>query len=276
MPKSALVVGCGFVGLPLARLLHLCGWNTRALTSSHDSAVSLHSEPFAVSAVDITDLHSVAMISEQAFDVVIHCASSGKGDAPAYERVYLQGTENLLTALQCDHYIFAGSTSIYAQIDGSWVDEASEVVPTRESGQVLLKTEKLVLQANGTVGRLAGLYGPDRCVPFRKLLADEAVIEGKGERIMNMIHRDDAANALSFLAEKRGRGVFNIVDDHPVTQLDWYTSMCAKLDKPLPPFGPRDLERKRGWTNKRVSNKKLRSLGWKPQYPTFLHGLDRY
>jgi hypothetical protein len=59
-----------------------------------------------------------------------------------------------------------------------------------------------------------------------------------------------------------------------VTQLDWYTSVCVKLAKPLPPFGPRNLERKRGWTNKRVSNKKLRSLGWTPGYPTFLHGFE--
>jgi nucleoside-diphosphate-sugar epimerase len=41
----------------------------------------------------------------------------------------------------------------------------------------------------------------------------------------------------------------------------------------LPATGPRDLNRKRGWTNKRVSNKKLRALGWKPQYPSFREGL---
>lgn len=274
MLKSALVVGCGFVGLPLARLLHSSGWNIQALTASHDSAARLQSEPFVVSAVDISDPHSIALISEQRFNAVIHCASSGKGGVPAYKRVYLQGTKNLLTAFRCDHFIFAGSTSIYVQVDGSWVDEASETVPTRETGQILLKTEKLVLQANGTVGRLAGLYGPGRCVLLRKLLTNEAIIEGEGEQIMNMIHRNDAANALFFLAEKGLQGVFNIVDDYPVTQLDWYTSICTKLAKPLPPFGPRNLERKRGWTNKRVSNKKLRSLGWTPGYPTFLHGFE--
>jgi hypothetical protein len=40
--------------------------------------------------------------------------------------------------------------------------------------------------------------------------------------------------------------------------------------KDLPPHGPRDLNRKRGWTHKRVSNAKLREIGWEPVYPSFL------
>jgi hypothetical protein len=41
----------------------------------------------------------------------------------------------------------------------------------------------------------------------------------------------------------------------------------------LPATGPRDLNRKRAWTNKRVSNEKLRALGWEPRYPSFREGL---
>jgi hypothetical protein len=37
----------------------------------------------------------------------------------------------------------------------------------------------------------------------------------------------------------------------------------------MPPSGPRDLNRKRGWTHKQVSNEKLRMRGWEPQYPAF-------
>jgi nucleoside-diphosphate-sugar epimerase len=271
--RSVLVVGCGFVGLPLARLFHSTGWETHGVTSSKDSASKLGTESFSVFAIDITDADSVGDLASEFFDVVIHCASSGQGGATAYEKIYLRGTENLLTKLRCGYFMMAGSTSVYAQTDGSVVDESSETAPERETGKILLQAERRILDANGSVGRLAGIYGRERCAPLRKLLAGEAVLEGDGERIMNMIHHEDAASALFFIAQNDYRGIFNMTDDHPVTQREWFESVCARLNRPLPPTGPRDFDRKRGWTNKRVSNKKIRSLGWAPKYPTFLDGL---
>jgi nucleoside-diphosphate-sugar epimerase len=88
-----------------------------------------------------------------------------------------------------------------------------------------------------------------------------------------MVHQVDAVDSLGFLAENDLPGIFNVVDNEPVPQRDWYLWVCEQLKKPLPPYGPRDLNRKRGWTNKRVSNGKLRSLGWKPRYPTFKEGI---
>jgi nucleoside-diphosphate-sugar epimerase len=274
--RSALVVGCGFVGLPLARALHAAGWTTHALTGSRESAAKLQSEPFEISAADITAASNLATLGVRLFDVVIHCASSGRGGAASYEQIYLNGTENLLTALECRHFIMASSTSVYAQTDGSTINETAETVPARETGRILLRTEKRVLEANGTVGRIAGIYSPERSVPLRKLLAGEAILEGEGERVMNMIHREDAASALFFLAETGARGIFNIADGHSVTQFEWYAAVCERTGQPMPRFGPRNLDRKRAWTNKRVSSQKICSLGWRPKYPTFLEGLGLF
>jgi nucleoside-diphosphate-sugar epimerase len=93
-------------------------------------------------------------------------------------------------------------------------------------------------------------------------------------RVMNLLHRSDAAAALKFLAGAGTPGIFNVVDDFPVRQVDWYRYVCAALRKPLPPPGPPDLSRKRGWTCKCVSNRKLRRLGWEPVYATFKQGLQ--
>jgi hypothetical protein len=35
------------------------------------------------------------------------------------------------------------------------------------------------------------------------------------------------------------------------------------------------VRRKRGGSNKRVSNAKLRNLGWEPRYPTFAEAMER-
>jgi nucleoside-diphosphate-sugar epimerase len=274
MPKSVLVVGCGFVGLPLARNLASCGWETHAITASETSAAKLHNEPFAAYAVDISDKTSFGCLAENHFDVVIHCASSGRGGASSYAAVFLGGIQNLMATLNYGRLIFTSSTSVYAQTDGSTVDETSPADPTRETGQLLRKTEDLVLAGNGVVARLAGLYGPGRCAPLQKLLEGRATIEEDGTRRMNMLHQADAAGALGFLAKKELSGVYNVVDNEPATEIDWYQYVCHRLNKPLPPFGPRDLNRKRGWTNKRVSNRKLRSLGWDPVFPTFKEGIE--
>ena len=276
MPDSVLIVGCGFVGLPLARDFACSGWKTYGITVSETSAAKLRGESFHVYALDIRDERSFRGLVRRNFDVIIHCASSGRGGVADYEAVFLTGTRNLMTNLECDRFIFTSSTSVYSQTDGSVVDENSPANPLRETGRFLRKTEDSVLEWGGAVARLAGLYGPGRCVPLQKLLDGEAIIEGNGERFMNMLHRSDAAGALRFLAETPAKGLFNAVDDHPISQLDWFRYACEHFKKPIPPFGPRDLNRKRGWTNKRVSNQKLRSLGWYPLYPSFREGLATF
>jgi nucleoside-diphosphate-sugar epimerase len=271
-PSSVLIVGCGYVGLPLARHFNASGWQVIGLTGSEESAVRLSSEPYPILGLDITT--SLDRLQPRTFDFVIHCASSGRRGAEAYEGLFLSGTRNLLSALTVNHFLFVSSTSVYGQTDGSWVTEESPADPSRQTGQVLRAAEEIVLEQQGAVARLAGIYGPGRCVPLRKLLDQTAIIEGQGERIMNLIHRDDAVSALVFLGEHGLTGIYNVTDNEPVSQLDWFRYVCGQLDRPLPPFGPRDLARKRGWTSKRVSNQRLRQAGWSPRIKTFREGLD--
>ncbi len=124
--------------------------------------------------------------------------------------------------------------------------------------------------------RLAGIYGPDRGHWFKQYLKNQAAIEGKGERILNMIHRDDVVGAI-IAALKLGRPgeVYNVVDNEPVSQLTYFEWLSGALGKALPPFVPEDPGslRKRGLTNKRVSNRKLKEeLGYQFRYPTFRQG----
>jgi nucleoside-diphosphate-sugar epimerase len=104
---------------------------------------------------------------------------------------------------------------------------------------------------------------------LRKFLAGDAVIEGDGERWINQVHRDDIATALLALVERDARGVFNVADDEPMTQRVVYAWLAEFFHTPLPPTGPIPTDRKRGWTSKRVSNARLRALGWSPRYPSF-------
>ncbi len=273
MSGHVLVVGCGYVGLPLARSFVEAGWSTVGLTGSKASAEKLAAEPFAVFPVDISSPNAFEGLPEPVFDLAVLCASSGRRGPAGYRAVFVDGVCNLRKSLRLGHLVLTSSTSVYGQAEGDWVDESSPAEPLSETSQILRESENLVLEHGDTVARLAGIYGPGRCVPLRKLFQGNAVLEGEGERVMNQIHHNDAVSALRLLAERAPGGVFNVADNEPVTQREWYRWVCAELDRPLPPFGPRDLNRKRGWTNKRVSNRKLRSAGWTPRFPSFREGV---
>jgi nucleoside-diphosphate-sugar epimerase len=269
MPR-VFIAGCGFVGLATARLFHAHGWEVIGGTHSVESAARLAGEAFTSIAVNITDAAALAAWPElQGLDAVVHCASSGRGGADAYRRVYLEGARHLAAVLAPRRLVFTGSTSVYAQTDGAWVTEESAAEPDRETGRILREAEDAVLAAGGIVARLAGVYGPGRSVLLKKFLSGEAVIEGDGGRWINQVHRDDIAAALRALVQRDEPGIFNISDDEPMTQRAVYAWLAAHFDKPLPPTGPIPTDRKRGWTSKRVSNAKLRALGWAPRYPSF-------
>ena len=273
MLSSALVIGCGYVGEGLLRALSEQGWQAIGLTLSDDSAAKLGSSGLNVVAADIREHGFAKKLKGKSFSLVVHCASSGGGGSESYERLFERGTRNVFAALEMGHFLFVSSTSVYAQTDGSSVDELSPTEPERATGKILRKAEDLVLSRRGTVARLAGIYGPGRCVPLARLLAGDAIIEGEGERTMNSIYRDDAVSALLFLAKGKPSGIFNVVDNCPVSQLEWSRWVAQRAGKPTPPFGPRDFKRKRAWTNKRVSNAKLRRLGWEPAFPSFREGV---
>jgi nucleoside-diphosphate-sugar epimerase len=263
------------VGEGLLRAFSEEGWQATGLTLSDDSAVKLRSSGLKVMAADIREPDVARNLDTKSFSLVVHCASSGRGGSKSYEALFEHGTRNVFTALDIGHFLFVSSTSVYAQTDGSSVDELSPAEPERATGKILRKAEEYVLDRKGTVVRLAGIYGPGRCVPLARLLAGDAIIEGQGERTMNSIYRDDAVSALLLLARLETAGIINVVDNCPVSQLEWFRWVAQRAGKPMPSYGPRDFTRKRAWTNKKVSNAKLRRLGWEPALPSFREGVER-
>jgi nucleoside-diphosphate-sugar epimerase len=173
--------------------------------------------------------------------------------------------------------LFTSSTSVYAQRDGSWVTEESETKPTGETSQILLETEGLVLANGGIVARLAGIYGPGRSVLLTRLLESTAIIDAENDRFVNQVHRDDIAAALFLLLNREAEraGIYNVVDDQPMLQSECYRWLAHRLNRPLPPIGKSKQQRKRGESNKRVSNAKLRRFGWTPQYRTFAEAMEK-
>ena len=279
-----LIVGCGYVGLPLGAELVKQGHEVFGLRRSTGAEAEFKSAGIKPLTADITKAEQLAQLPG-AYDWVVNCVSASGGGAEEYREVYLQGMRNLiewLGAAPPKKFVYTSSTSVYGQNDGSLVKENSSTEPAVETGKILVETERVLLEAArerkfpAVILRLAGIYGPDRGYWFKQYLKNEARIEGTGERILNMIHRDDAVGAI-IAALKSGRPgeIYNVADDEPVTQRAFFKWLSDSLGRDLPPSVPEDPEavRKRGVTNKKVSNRRLKmELGYQFKYPTFRQG----
>jgi nucleoside-diphosphate-sugar epimerase len=279
-----LIVGCGYVGLPLGVELVRLGHEVFGLRRSATAENELKAAGIRPLFGDVTRPGTLAALPQN-FDWVVNCVSSTGSGAEDYRQVYLQGTCNLIEWLAPNppkKFVYTSSTSVYGQTDGSQVKESSPTEPLVETAKILLETEKLLLAAvaerkfPAVILRVAGIYGPDRGHWFKQFLKNEARMEGDGSRFLNMIYRDDLIGCV-IAALKNGRPgeIYNAADDEPVSQLHFFQWLAQALDKPLPPSEPEnpDAARKRGVTNKRVSNRKLKmELGYQFKYPNFRKG----
>ena len=274
MASRTLIIGCGYAGLPLALRLKERGHEVSAWVRSAESAASLAAHAFSRIIVgSVVDENQWKALTEK-FDLVIHCASSGRGGVDAYEEVFLRGARLMNEHQPAARRLLVSSTSVYGQTEGETVTEESPAEPVSATSRILREAEKEAMASGATVVRSSGIYGPGRSVLFEKFRRGQAVIEGDGQRWMNQIHRRDLVAALANLIEAGVPGrVYNATDDTPVTQRDFYAWCAGFLHQPMPPTGPLNPERKRGLTNKRVSNARLKATGWKPIYPSFREGL---
>ena len=281
---KCLIVGCGYVGLPLGAELVRLGHEVFGLRRSASAESQLKAAGIKLLIADITKPETLAKLPGD-FDWVVNCVSSTSGEAEDYRQVYLRGTHNLIERLVPNppkKFVYTSSTSVYGQTDGSQVKETSSTDPAAETAKVLLETEKLLLAAArekkipAVILRVAGIYGPNRGHWFKQFLKNEARIEGDGSRFLNMIHRDDLIGCI-IAALKNGRPgeIYNAVDDEPVNQANFFQWLAATVGKYPPPSVPENPaeNRKRGATNKRVLNRRLKmELGCQFKYPNFRKG----
>ena len=286
----ALIIGTGYVGLPLARELVRGGHEVFGLRRSPAVGGELEMAGIKPLFADITKSEQLEKLPRE-FDWVVNSVASSGGGAQEYRQVYLRGMRNVIEWLAPagrlndggPRLVYTSSTSVYAQTDGSAVDESSPTEPAAETARVLLETENALLAAAqqrdfpAIILRVAGIYGPGRGYWLKQFLNGEARIEGKGERTLNMIHRDDVVGCVIAALERGQPGnIYNAVDDEPVSQLDFFSWLSRTFQKPMPEPAPEAVPRKRGRTNKRVVNHKLKiELGYRFKYPTFRTGFSR-
>ena len=299
---SRLIIGCGYVGIRVARKWLQNGDTVFAITRSNARIAELNNlgiKPIVwdwlVGGVALPP--AIFHNSEQPFEalatILIAVSHASQPNVP-HEETHVRGLNQLEKLLGSEgwagsfgnqtKWIYLSTTGVFgAATPGDWVDEESTVAPERPgsiaawSGEQWLATH--IPNDQRVVLRPVGIYGPDR-VPRWQSIRDQVPLQVEPESYLNLIHVDDLANTIESVARTRMKSTLYCVSDGvPVRRRDYYEYISELGGWPQPLFEtvpPTELGavRSRSDGNKRVRNLRIQSeLKLGLQFPSYREGL---
>ncbi|MCG2592011.1 NAD-dependent epimerase/dehydratase family protein [Ramlibacter sp. XY19] len=286
-----LVVGCGDVGLRLAREL-APRVRVLALTSSPQRVPELRARGLVPLRGNLDDPRSLGRLAGLA-DRVVHLAPP-PGE-PGAEWWRDRRTQALLRALRLRTapaaLVYASTTGVYGDCQGARVGEERAVRPHTPRAQRRVDAERQLHafgRASGTrtsVLRIPGIYASDRAggTPRERLHKGTPVLRAEDDVYTNHIHADDLARALA-AAVWRGRPQrsYNASDDSALKMGDYFDLAADLYGLPRPPRVPRSTAQEQlplmllsfmGESRLLDNTRMKRELRVRLRYPTVRDGL---
>lgn len=238
------ILGCGWFGLALAKVLLQEGFAVKGSTTS-EAKLSVLTEagikPYLIQVDRRAD-----QFDNEFFDCDVLVVSippkmrSGEGD------IFLQKINNIISAVNqysVSQVIYISSTGVYGDW-GAEVNEDSALRPDTENSQLLLQAEQHFTsktQFKTSVVRFGGLVGPGRH-PGRFFGGKKDIANGRAP--VNLIHQIDAVGVVMAIINSKYFGqVFNgCSPDHP-SRADFYTSAAKQGGFEIPEF----IDELKGW-----------------------------
>ena len=277
---TTLIIGCGYLGRRVAARLIDRGeevFGTCRSTAAASEIAKLGVNPIVADVLDVEALRALP-----AADRVVYCVGYDRAAGADKRAVYVDGLRNVLDRLAKypNRLVYVSSTSVYGGDDGAWVDEDSPTEPRTEAGRICLDAEHVVTEWGRhavVVLRCSGLYGPGRIVR-RALIESGEPIPGDPDKYLNMIHIDDAAQAvIAALDVPKPSSLYLVSDDRPVRRREYYAAVADCLKAAPPRFvapAPGSPEAARDAASRRVANAKMKTeLGVKLAYPDIATGV---
>lgn len=277
-----LVIGCGFLGLPLALRWQNQGDSVFATTRNKQRSLEFSDIGLHPLILDTTDPVSLEQLQQQSFDTVVVAVGMDRSRYDSVHHVYVGGLENVLKNLSEDigQLIYVSSTGVYGDFGGEWVDESSPTDPQRDGGKACLEAEQLLQSSRfsdrATVLRMSGLYGNER-VPTKSAVESKQWNKLSATGYLNLIHVDDAVSAVCIAADQNlVDETFLVSDSNPTLRREYYQFLADKFELgPIPWADVAPDPNSRGSSSKRISNRKfLEQTGLELKHPDFRSGLS--
>lgn len=268
---SISILGCGWLGLPLAKSFISDGVMVRGSTTSPEKLSLLGAcgiEPYLVQSAD-PGMESCGPGFLNS-DVLIILVPPGR--TPLKQERYfhlLNGLTPEIDKSSISKIIFISSSSVYGETNEMFSENDDPRTDT-ETGMRMLEAERIISAGTRVplfIVRLAGLIGPGRH-PGRFFAGRTGIPNGLSP--VNLIHQEDASGIIRTLAQGEfPPGIYNgCTPDHPSRQ-DFYVSAARKLGVALPEF----LAEKTSW--KIIRSDRVREvLAYQFRHPALLECLE--
>lgn len=257
MNKHISIIGCGWLGLPLAEHLIKQNHFVKGSTTSKGKLGALKSLGIHGYYVELTnegvkgDIEDCLAGSELLiFNIPPGLRRDPNGDFVEKMRLLIPYIEKS----SVKKVLFVSSTSVYGDSESiPTITEASVPNPDSESGKQLLEVEGLLKSNKAfstTILRFGGLFGDDRH-PATSLSGKTNL--KNPDAPVNLIHLTDCINICTEIITQDVFGdIFNASTiPHPLRKL-YYTTLCESMNLPLPQFGTDSLSK-----GKVIDSKKL-------------------
>ena len=233
-------MGCGWLGLPLAKALIKNGYDVHGTTTSKDKLPELEKEGINAYLISLSEEKIAGNISDFLADAEVLIINIPPKLRGGNKENYVKKMQLLLESVKAaktKKVIFVSSTSVYGNIEGE-VTEETIPQPNTESGKQLLASEDLfknTSELRTTIIRFGGLIGPDRH-PINMLSGRKGL--KNGNHPVNLIHLDDCISILSLVIKNNWWGeIFNAVYPLHPAKKEYYHQVAAKKGIILPEYG---------------------------------------
>ena len=250
MNKPISILGCGWLGLPLAKTLIENGFSVKGSTTSENKLSLLEEnkiQPFLLSLFEDKIEGNITEFLNNSEVLIIDIPPSLRKDTSISFVAKIKTLVTQIEKSEIKKVLFVSSTSVYRDVFP--IEEITEETPTNpdtESGRQLVEVEELLLgNANfeTIILRFGGLIGENRH-PIKHLAGKENVENPDGP--INIIHQEDCIGIItailkhhlnsSELSEQIDNQIFNAVAPQHPTRLEYYHKKAKNMNLALPIF----------------------------------------
>ena len=284
--NSVLIVGCGDIGVRVARLIMATGGQVTALARSRQSQARLEGVGLKTVPGTLDDPQTLDKLDPTGKLVFYFAPPPGGGSIDSRLRNFCQviGADRAPARV-----IYISTSGVYGDCGGDWVSEETPVNPQTSRAQRRADAEQTLTAWGAELGvaivilRVTGIYGPGR-LPLARLQQGHPVLREEESPPTNRIHADDLAAVCVAAAERAGDGaIYNVSDGRPGTMTQYFNALADLLGLPRPPqvsmaeaqqvMNPMMLSYLT--ESRRMENRKmLAELGIELKYPDLASGLQ--
>lgn len=245
--KKYLIIGCGWLGYPLAMRLLSKGAEVWATTTSSEKAKELESVGIKPVLVDWSRVVSgLDTLSEQGFDAWIATIPPGGRELSKSLELHTRIAQ-FASQLGARRGVYTSSTSVYPDVERTVTEQDAM------NDSLIGQLERTYQNAFGNLAilRFGGLVGEDRNPVVH--LARRDIFE-KPLAPVNLTTQKDALDALELVLERSMLGIYNVVNPEHPARYEFYAEQAVKRGLSLPIADSRDTS-----NGKIVSSSKFQS-----------------